>query len=352
MPPKEQPSRRGTGSTRPERPLRRPASSRLPITFVNSQDPNSRSTIQRHTARHSNAQRRVARLQSLRSSSSRPRLLEWQRRRSSVEADGVSTTSAQSSASSLTISPAPGFGRSASAPGDISSEIASAITAGSDLQMPRILDRSISAPTQDSVEETLYVLTNQDIERCKFSWTVLYVSLLTTPLDLQITCVHGQPDQYRSVIDYILTTDPSSAAILASYILALLALDPSQTHSTEDQIRSQHAYTYGTRLLRARLTNPATVASNINLQCVLLLVAYASDMRTPAETSIHVSALTRMVQQRGGMAQLLEEVEPMLALQLTEIAQSRVRHLTVPCGIDCEYDLRFPDGMEVLREDN
>lgn len=84
-----------------ERPARR--NSGIRITFVDSQDPNSRSTIQRHTAHHSNAQRRQARLEILRRD--RPRVLEWTRRANS--ADVLSVTSASSSASSSSISPLP-----------------------------------------------------------------------------------------------------------------------------------------------------------------------------------------------------------------------------------------------------
>lgn len=49
------------------------------IEFVDSQDPNVKSAIQRHTAYHSAAQRREARLRSLRRGS-QPRILEWGRR--------------------------------------------------------------------------------------------------------------------------------------------------------------------------------------------------------------------------------------------------------------------------------
>jgi len=72
------------------------------IEFVNSQDPNVRSAIQRHTAYHSAAQRRDARSKLLRRSS-QSRYLEWGRRPPRAEADTTTT----SSASSASISPAP-----------------------------------------------------------------------------------------------------------------------------------------------------------------------------------------------------------------------------------------------------
>lgn len=49
------------------------------IEFVDSQDPNVKSAIQRHTAYHSAAQRREAKIQSLRRGS-QSRYLEWGRR--------------------------------------------------------------------------------------------------------------------------------------------------------------------------------------------------------------------------------------------------------------------------------
>lgn len=65
-------SSRGSGGRRPQGPANI-------IEFVDSQDPNVKSAIQRHTAYHSAAQRREARLRSLRRGN-QPRYLEWGRR--------------------------------------------------------------------------------------------------------------------------------------------------------------------------------------------------------------------------------------------------------------------------------
>src|SRR5271170_5541138 len=51
------------------------------IEFIDSQAPNTKSAIQRHTAQHAAAQRREARLQAVREGV-RPRNLQWQRRSS------------------------------------------------------------------------------------------------------------------------------------------------------------------------------------------------------------------------------------------------------------------------------
>lgn len=73
------------------------------IEFVDSQDPNVRSAIQRHTAYHSAAQRRDARSRLLRRSS-QARYLEWTRR---PRTENEVATSSASSTSSVAISPAP-----------------------------------------------------------------------------------------------------------------------------------------------------------------------------------------------------------------------------------------------------
>lgn len=104
MPPKEVPLATTSAPGRESDETPRSQSTVQLITFVNSQDQNSRSVIQRHTAHHSNAQRRDARLRSLRSN--RPRLLQWQRRPSS-EAEALVITSPPSSTSSASASPAP-----------------------------------------------------------------------------------------------------------------------------------------------------------------------------------------------------------------------------------------------------
>lgn len=80
------------------------------IEFVNSQDPNVRSAIQRHTAYHSAAQRRDARTRYLQ----RPgqsRFLPWGRRPGRGHSE--QPTSSASSVSSLSISPVPSIERPA-----------------------------------------------------------------------------------------------------------------------------------------------------------------------------------------------------------------------------------------------
>lgn len=132
--------RRATGHQ--DRITRHTTGPRQLITFVDSQDPNSRSTIQRHTAHHSNAQRRDARLQSLRSTN-RPRILRWSRRQS---ADVLPVTSPASSHSSSSISPLPPA-QQAQPPGDDSSSTPPVVT--SEIQSADLIRPPSAAPTVD-----------------------------------------------------------------------------------------------------------------------------------------------------------------------------------------------------------
>jgi hypothetical protein len=78
------------------------SSANITIEFVDSQAPNVRSAIQRHTAYHSAAQRREARSRRLRQAT-QPRYLEWSRRQ---PPDREVAEQSTSSRSSVSISPA------------------------------------------------------------------------------------------------------------------------------------------------------------------------------------------------------------------------------------------------------
>jgi hypothetical protein len=84
-----------SSATRTSRPT-------LNYEFVDSQDPNTRSQIQRHTAHHAAQQRREAARQRLLSETSTSRLFEWQRR---PDADNASPTTSSSIAGSVPRSP-------------------------------------------------------------------------------------------------------------------------------------------------------------------------------------------------------------------------------------------------------
>jgi hypothetical protein len=96
-----------------------PKSSRpsLNYEFIDSQDPNTKSQIQRHTAHHAVQQRREAARQRLLREGSTPRLFKWQRR---PNAESTSPPSSSSIASPLPASP-PTEPSIAKAPADRSS---------------------------------------------------------------------------------------------------------------------------------------------------------------------------------------------------------------------------------------
>ena len=96
---KSSPSRSTRPSNRPSGTRPRPGPANI-IEFVDSQDPNVKSAIQRHTAYHSAAQRREARLQSLRRGN-QLRYLDWGSRQGTESAQPMSPESSSSSLSSF-----------------------------------------------------------------------------------------------------------------------------------------------------------------------------------------------------------------------------------------------------------
>jgi hypothetical protein len=147
----DNPSQDDTPRQRGDRSPSTPQQSPNIIEFVDSQDPNARSAIQRHTAYHSAAQRRDTRSRLLRRSS-QARYLEWTRR-PRTDADVV--TSSASSASSLSISPAPSQHerseqptRASSIDRETSSETVSARRAAGDVISP-VLQRAVSLSAED-----------------------------------------------------------------------------------------------------------------------------------------------------------------------------------------------------------
>lgn len=147
--------------------------------------------------------------------------------------------------------------------------------------------------------------------------------------------------------------DTASRSLLLAYTIAAKGQRAEGPQSEENRNKAHKYYGQGTRLLRDRLTMPETASSDENIQAVLLLIAYASDAGSFEEVSIHTSALSRMLKQRGGLETLQAEVDPTLMLQLRAVSSSRVRHLTFDCSTSCTYELRFPSGIEMSeRPDN
>lgn len=178
---------------------------------------------------------------------------------------------------------------------------------------------------------------------------------LTPPyLDLNSLCSLIHHDTYRSVIEYIKGIGTCSKSLLMAYILACRGCSTEGLQAEIDLDDAQRFYGTGTHLLRDSLTNPETASSDENIQAVLLLIAYASDTGSAEEVSIHASALSRMIRQRGGLRVLKDEVDFTLMLQLRTISRSRRRHLTLECEAECTVELRFSQGLEVpeLRDES
>jgi hypothetical protein len=90
------------GDESSESPAPRMSRPSLNYEFVDSQNPNTKSQIQRHTAHHAIQQRREAARQRLLRETSTPRLFEWQRRSG---ADNASPATSSPISGSLPASP-------------------------------------------------------------------------------------------------------------------------------------------------------------------------------------------------------------------------------------------------------
>lgn len=110
------------------------------VEFVDSQDPNVRSTIQRHTAYHSAAQRRETRSRLLQRAS-QTRYFEWGRRAPRQDTE----TSTSSATSSHSISPVP------SLPDRLELSSVSSNNLESDLSQSRAASRNDSLVAQEQV---------------------------------------------------------------------------------------------------------------------------------------------------------------------------------------------------------
>lgn len=172
--------------------------------------------------------------------------------------------------------------------------------------------------------------------------------LTSASTDLPWICSLAQHDTWRRVIEYIRIQSTSSNSLLTAYILACSGRPGVDSEVEADLNDAQRFYGMGTRLLRDRLISPETASSDENIQAVLLLIAYASDTGSMNEVPIHVSALERMIRQRGGLGALENEIDSTLMLQLRAISRSRQRHLTLDCEAGCAGQLRFPQGLEFL----
>lgn len=309
-------------SSRDERTQRTdPGGTRPPnlIEFVNSQDPNVRSAIQRHTAYHSAAQRRDARSRLLRRSS-QSRYLEWGRRPPRGDADTTTT----SSASSASISPAPSTERprqsgTSSNPTDQESET-------SQSRSDSIVEMELSQPPPLS--------TPQDDPIIQFySSTFCHHNTARGMLDAAVAYMfeHEAPRH-----------------LLLAYAYAMRWKLHASPETVQDQVDAQSHLSRGTNVLWNRLQSSAHSSSDAVIQAVLLLLVYTADFGQMSEMRLHQDALRTMLNQRGGINAFGHN--PTLQQQLWAIETSRAFHLTFGCEASCTSELRFPDGLRLRPE--
>lgn len=310
-------SRRNSADSRLEGRITGRANVSQLVAFVDTQDPNSRSTIQRHTAHHTNARRRDARLRSLRTS--RPRL-EWQRR-PSTDTEVASLASSQDSTASTAPPSAPTLRKNVSAPGSISTEV----TKGEDTNFESTI--LLSLPTRPSADSPL--LSDRLVED--------YLLHL---------CPFADKGNVQRVIKYIEDGDSCSKTLLFAVMLLSINLSSTENRGRAEDEETQQLYGKGTRLLRERLTDPEAASSDENMQAVLLLIAYAADTGSDSEVPIHLEALSRMVKERGGLEAIAPNMNPVLMMQITAVPRSRHYHLTLGCRSECLHKLRFLPGTD------
>jgi hypothetical protein len=298
------------GSSRGSGSARRPQGPGNIIEFVDSQDPNVKSAIQRHTAYHSAAQRREARLRSLRRGT-QPRYLEWGRRPVS-EPPGTSPTREGGST--------PAIGTAGSTQG---SETGPGIDSHLLGQLP-----AWSAPGSRSLSPNLQVSAEDELAIRNY---------------LQNTCEGLLNDPMQQLIIAFIRTDEACTQLLLAYCYATSAGRTRQRAFAEQALQSaQRYFGRGTNLLWNRLRDPGHASSDANIQAVLLLVAYTSDFGQENEVEIHADALRTMVAQRHGLIAITNTV---LRNQLASIADTRKYHLTMAAPHDCGAPVRFSDGF-------
>ncbi|KIW42469.1 uncharacterized protein PV06_06017 [Exophiala oligosperma] len=305
------------------------------VEFVDSQDPNVRSTIQRHTAYHSAAQRRETRSRLLQRAS-QTRIFEWGRRPPRLDTE----TSTSSATSSHSISPVP------SLPDRLDLSSVSSNNLESDLNQSMATSRNDFFSTQeqatldDSILQFCALLSlRRLIKRKNKKNPKLTVILVSANF-----CPHCRD---RGVLDtaiaYMREHEVSRNLLLAYAYAARWKLH-SSPETVQDQVDAQTHFGRGTNLLWNRLRAADHASSDSNIQAVLLLLAYTADFGQENEVHLHARALQTMIEQRGGVEAMGHN--PTLQHQLRIIRQSRRLHLTLDCEPSCPSALRFPDGLQ------
>lgn len=301
------------------------------IEFVDSQDPNVKSAIQRHTAYHSAAQRREARLKSLRRSN-QSRFLEWGRRQGTGDAPPVSPSS---SASSLPLSPVVSLQGTERPTGVLP-------TGGENISPPSSELQSLATtPSRESTTSNWSSAEDALIEGMSM---LSASSRILTSIDVRKVCPHTAHEQlFRALITFLRCDEACTQLLLAYCHAARAKKQSARAEAEKDQQAAQQRFVHGTNILWNRLRDPSHASSDVNIQAVLMLVAYTSDFGQTNEVDIHADALRTMVRQRGGIDAL--QNNSILHQQLQMLDTSRTDHLTLDCVTGCSRPLRFANGF-------
>lgn len=313
-------SSRGPSSRRP------PQGPANIIEFVDSQDPNVKSAIQRHTAYHSAAQRRDARLRSLRRGGS-SRFLEWGRRPVSEPPATSPTAGSPTTSTSLA-------SLTRTQTGSSFEDTPTRLRAPSFSSAPG--SRSISPQVPVSAQEEAV------LNQCKSQHLRIIDNMLNKAV-LQNLCRQSTTDPVQSAIIIFIRSDEACTQLLLAYSYAISATRRPDSESAQRDLQiAQRYFGRGTNLLWNRLRDPRNASSDVNIQAVLLLVAYASDFGNQNEVEIHADALRTMVAQRRGSSAITNSI---LRSQLESIEATRRFHLTLGFIHDCNAPPRFPNGF-------
>jgi len=127
--------------------------------------------------------------------------------------------------------------------------------------------------------------------------------------------------------------------LFIAYAYAVRWSTQATAESERDLERSLRIYGRSIKILSKRLQDGENRTSDINVQTVLLLIAYTSDFGGAEELHTHIEALRAMIGQRGGLDSFSKN--PVLYQQLVAIDFSGKFHLTLGCDLFCAHKRRF-----------
>lgn len=323
------------------------------IQFVDSEDPEIKSTIQRHTAYHSAAQRRDARLQSLRQGA-QSRYLEWGRREQGSSDQGPSgeTVSSPSRMSPVTlVHEADGIAvDSRTYPTAQAYSNSQAVTGESSGE--RTTPTLLTASEEELIRVCGFYFRSQHQVESRHSDTAAHLREMMasesisgpTTADADRLSGRSLERRYENAMAFM-RRDEACTQLLMAYCHSMRAAFHDNEISGEAHRQAAQNYLgRGTNMLSSRLRDAVTASSDANVQAVLLLVSYAADFGQRKEVDLHADALRTMVAERGGLEALKSRVD--LYIQLKALDGARRMHLTLDCyHADCHQLLRFPGGF-------